>query len=52
MAALYPQEDSLYSFLLEADSTPRAIVQLEGLSQLKNTVTSLGIEPVTFQLVV
>jgi hypothetical protein len=29
---------------------PRAIVQLEGLSQVKNPVTSLGIEPATFQL--
>jgi hypothetical protein len=28
-----------------------AIVRLEGLGQLKNTVTSLGIEPATFQLV-
>jgi hypothetical protein len=38
-AALYPQEDSWYSFLLEAESTPRATVQLEGLGQLKNTMT-------------
>jgi hypothetical protein len=30
---------------------PRAIVQLEGLSQLKNPVTSLGIEPAAFWLV-
>jgi hypothetical protein len=30
---------------------PRAIVQLEGLGQLRNPVTSLGIEPVTSQLV-
>jgi hypothetical protein len=28
---LYHQEDSWYSFLLEAESTPRAIVRLEGL---------------------
>jgi hypothetical protein len=26
LAAFYPQEDSWYSFLLEAQSTPRAIV--------------------------
>jgi hypothetical protein len=26
---------------------PRAIVQLEGLGQLKNPMTSLGIEPMT-----
>jgi hypothetical protein len=30
---------------------PRAIVQLEGLSQLKIPVTSSGIEPVPFQLI-
>jgi hypothetical protein len=30
---------------------PRAIVWLEGLGQLKNPVTSLGIEPAIFQLV-
>jgi hypothetical protein len=29
---------------------PRAIVRLEGLGQLKNTVTLLGIEPATFWL--
>jgi hypothetical protein len=29
---------------------PRAIVRLEGLGQLKNPMTSLGIEPVTFWL--
>jgi hypothetical protein len=50
-AAFYPQEDSWYSFLLEAESTPRAIVRLEGLSQLKNLMTSSGIEPATFRLV-
>jgi hypothetical protein len=30
---------------------PRAIVLLEGLRELKNSVTSLGIEPATFLLV-
>jgi hypothetical protein len=29
-----------------------AIVQLEGLGQLKNPVTLSGIEPTTFQIVV
>jgi hypothetical protein len=35
LAALYPQEDSWNSFLLEAESTPRTIVWLEGLGKLK-----------------
>jgi hypothetical protein len=30
---------------------PRSIVRLEGLDQLKNTMTSLGFEPVTFRLI-
>jgi hypothetical protein len=30
---IYPQEHSWYSFLLEAESTPGAIVRLEGLRQ-------------------
>jgi hypothetical protein len=30
---------------------PRSIVRLEGLGKLKNTMTSPGIEPSTFQLV-
>jgi hypothetical protein len=51
LAALYPQEDSWYSFLLEAEFTPRVIVWLEGLSQLKNPVTSSGTKPGTFWLV-
>jgi hypothetical protein len=38
-AALYPQEDSWHQFLLEAESTPRAIVRLEGVSQLTNPMT-------------
>jgi hypothetical protein len=46
-----PQEYSWYSFLLEAESTPRVIVRLEGLDQLKNPMTSSGYEPKTFQLV-
>jgi hypothetical protein len=50
-AVIYPQEVSWYSFLLEADSTPRAIVRLEGLGQLKNPV-ALGIEFVIFRLVI
>jgi hypothetical protein len=50
-AALYPQEDSWYSFLLEAESIPRSIVRLEGLGQLKNPMTSPRIEPATLWLV-
>jgi hypothetical protein len=50
-ATFHPQEDSWYSFLLEAEPTPRAIVWLEELGQLKNAMTSLGIEPTTFQVV-
>jgi hypothetical protein len=38
-AALYPQEDSWYSFLLKADMDSMAIVRLEGLGQLKNPMT-------------
>jgi hypothetical protein len=46
-----PPEDFWYSFLLEAEYTPGAIVALEELGQLKKPVTSLGIEPAFFQLV-
>jgi hypothetical protein len=45
-----PQEDSWYSFLLENESTPKAIVQLEVLGQLKNPMTSVT-EPATFRLI-
>jgi hypothetical protein len=38
-------EDSWYSFVLEAESTPG---WLERLGKLKNPMTSLGIEPATF----
>jgi hypothetical protein len=33
-------------------SHPKAIMQLEGLGQLKNPITSLGNEPMTFWSVV
>jgi hypothetical protein len=53
MDAHYPQEDSWYSFLLQIESTdPKAIVLLEGLVQLRNSMISSRIEPATFQLVV
>jgi hypothetical protein len=35
MEAFSPQGDSWYSFLLEAESTPRAVVRLERLGGLK-----------------
>jgi hypothetical protein len=43
--------NSWYSFLLEVESTPRAIVRLQGLGQLKKS-TSSGLESATFRLVV
>jgi hypothetical protein len=42
-----PRNISWYSFLLEAGSTPRAIMWLEGLGRLKNPMTSSGNEPAT-----
>jgi hypothetical protein len=42
---LYPQGNSWYSFLLEAQSTPRAMMRLEGLGQLKNPMTFSGSIP-------
>jgi hypothetical protein len=51
-AALYLQEDFWYSFLLEAGSTLGPTMRLEGLGQLKNPMTSSGIEPATFRVVV
>jgi hypothetical protein len=41
-AAVYPQEDSWYSFLLEAESTPGAIVRLEWSGKFKKKITSSG----------
>jgi hypothetical protein len=46
-----PQEDSEYSFLLEAESTPGVMVRLEGVGELKNPVISSGIEPATSRIV-
>jgi hypothetical protein len=50
VVSLYPQEDSWYSFLLEAESIPRVIVRLEGLDQLKTPISSSGVESATFRL--
>jgi hypothetical protein len=49
-AALYPQEDSWYSFLIQAESTPGHCAAGR-ISQLKNPTTSSGIELATFRLV-
>jgi hypothetical protein len=44
------QEDSWYSFLLEAESTPGSIVRLEGLGKLKK-IHIIGTEPATSRLI-
>lgn len=38
-------------FCQRLNQTLREIVQLKGLSQLRNSVTSMGIKPMTFQLI-
>jgi hypothetical protein len=43
-----PHEESWYSFVLRGWVDSRATAQLAGLCQLKNVMTSLGIEPATF----
>jgi hypothetical protein len=50
-AALYLQEDSWYSLLLKIESITRAVVRLEELGKLKNSMTLSGIEAATFRLV-
>jgi hypothetical protein len=50
-AALYTPGKSLVLISVRGSVDPRAIVRLEGLGELKNAVTSLGIDPATFRLV-
>jgi hypothetical protein len=47
-AAFYLQKDFWYSVLLEAQSNPKGVTWLEQLEQMKNPMTSSGIEPTTF----
>ena len=48
---LPPREYFWYSFLLESESTPGAIVRPEGLCQWKIPMTPSGMETATFRLV-
>jgi hypothetical protein len=47
----YPHKDSLVLISVRDWVKSRATARVEGLGKLKNPMTSLGIEPVTFRLV-
>jgi hypothetical protein len=49
--ALYPPGRFLVLISVRGRVDPRATVRLEGLGQLKNPMTSSGMEPATFWLV-
>jgi hypothetical protein len=51
LAALYSPGRSLVLISVRGSVDSRAMMRLEGLGQLKNPVTSSGIEPATFWLV-
>jgi hypothetical protein len=48
---IYPTGRFLVLISVRGSVDPRAIVQLEGLYQLKNPVATLGIETTAFRLV-
>jgi hypothetical protein len=50
-AALYPPGRFFVLISVRGSVNPRAIVQVEGLGKLKNSMTRLGIAHATFRLV-
>jgi len=48
---LYPKEILLYSFLLEAESTPMPQYDRKDFMSMKNPMTPAEIEPTTFRFV-
>ena len=51
LAAFTSRKYSLYSFLLEAESTPGPQCDRKDFMSMKNPLTPAGIEPATFQFV-